>query len=264
MEYMNTKARLMGLTHTRFADPSGYKIGKSAITPEDAVKLILQADSRRAISQTWGKPVYYMHVKGPHARIDTITWGRRYAFTTFYKLLGGKTGTLAGCHNAVFICRTPSGNRFVAAIINSSWDQRWPDAKKLIDIARRRCINPQANVSDIKLQATGAYVALYPPHPSSLTPLNLLYSREPSTEHVPASVTKVMTAICLLDWVNDLDDYFEINGGDMMPGSGPKFQVGDCITFRDALHAMFLPSSNTAAVAVARIVGSMILDAKEN
>lgn len=264
VEYMNTKARLMGLTHTRFADPSGYKIGKSAITPEDAVNLILQADSRRAISQTWGKPVYHMHVKGSHARTDTITWGRRNAFTTFYKLLGGKTGTLAGCHNAVFICRAPGGNRFVAAIINSSWDQRWRDAKKLIDIARRRCMNPEADVSDIKLKATGAYVALYPSHPQATArPLESLYSREPSTEHVPASVTKVMTAICLLDWVTDLDAYFEISGGDMMPGSGPKFHVGDSITFRDALHAMFLPSSNTAAVAIARIVGKKILEAQK-
>lgn len=260
--YMNAKAGQLHLSHTRFADASGYEKGMSSITPNDAVGLILEANCHEEISSTWGKNKYAMRVEGEHARTDTIGWGNRKAFTDYYELLGGKTGTLAGCHNAVFLCQTPEGQRFVAAIINSSWEQRWPDAKKLIDMAVRLSHNPYADISDIQLQATGALVCIYPHEPDySSHPLQVLYHQEPDTEHYPASVTKVMTAICLLDWVSDLDELIEIKKGDLMPGSGPQFWPGDRISYRDALHALFLPSSNTAAVAIARTIGALILTA---
>ena len=264
LKYMNDKACDFELSHTRFADASGYIKGNSAITPRDAIALIAKADELKPIHDAWGKAEYLMHVLGPNERTDTIRSGPRLSRKPQYHYLGGKTGTLGGCHNAVFICETDSGKRYIAAVINSSWEDRWPDAIKLIDIAERRHNAQGCDVSDVKLRATGALVCTYPADAFERRYLQRkLYGTETDKEHLPASVTKTMTAICMLDFVSNIDDYFCIKPSDLMPGSGPRFKVGDSITFRDALHAMFLPSSNTAAVAVSRIVGNMILSGKQ-
>lgn len=265
LDYMNSKARQMGMPHTRFADASGYVKGQSTITPLDAITLITTAHRCADISEAWGKTTYEMHVKGPHERTDTIGTGRRAAVTDYYQLLGGKTGTLAGCHNAVFICRNADGITFVAAIINSSWEQRWPDLKKLIDIASRRFKDQHADVSDISMVATGAFVTPYPMSPLYRRARHFpaLFSLEPATRHYPASVTKVMTALCMMEWIDNLDRYLCIKSSDLMPGSGPKFFDGDSITYRDALHAMLLPSSNTAAVALSRTIGQQMATQSE-
>ena len=265
LDHMNDKAREMGMHNTRFADASGYVKGQSTITPLDAITLITTANRYADISEAWGKNTYVMHVGGPHERTDTIGPGRRTDVTDYYQLLGGKTGTLAGCHNAVFICQAADGKSFVAAIINSSWEQRWPDLKKLIDIANRKFRDPHADISDIKMVATGALVSPYPMSPLYRRAKHFpaLYSQEPFTRHYPASVTKVMTALCMMEWVDDLDRYISIKASDLMPGSGPKFFEGDSITYRDALHAMLLPSSNTAAVALSRTIGQQMATQSE-
>ena len=72
-----------------------------------------------------------------------------------------------------------------------------------------------------------------------------------------------MTALCMMEWVDDLDRYISIKASDLMPGSGPKFFEGDSITYRDALHAMLLPSSNTAAVALSRTIGQQMATQSE-
>lgn len=47
-------------------------------------------------------------------------------------------------------------------------------------------------------------------------------------------------------------------------GSGANLQCGDVITFWDALHNMFLPSSNMTASAIARIFGKLLFDIADN
>lgn len=74
-----------------------------------------------------------------------------------------------------------------------------------------------------------------------------------------ASNTKVLTAITALDYISDLDEELTIKASDIQPGSGPIFAGGERMTFRDALYAMMLPSSNTCAYAIARAVGNKLL-----
>lgn len=74
-----------------------------------------------------------------------------------------------------------------------------------------------------------------------------------------ASNTKVLTAITALDYISDLDEELTIKASDIQPGTGPIFAGGERMTFRDALYAMMLPSSNTCAYAIARAVGNKLL-----
>ena len=74
-----------------------------------------------------------------------------------------------------------------------------------------------------------------------------------------ASITKLMTAMVMLDHISDLDELVEVQESNLRRGTGNFLQVGDVAAYRDLLHAMLLPSSNTAAQAIARCVGRKVL-----
>lgn len=75
-----------------------------------------------------------------------------------------------------------------------------------------------------------------------------------------ASNTKTLTAITALDYIDNLDEYLTIKPSDIQPGSGPVFEGGERMTMRDALYALMLPSSNTCAYAIARVIGNKLLN----
>lgn len=105
-----------------------------------------------------------------------------------------------------------------------------------------------------------AIVCQVPVAPLSFNRDNLpvLFEKNSEVTTYPASLTKVMTAIVMLDNVFDLNKTVEIIDSDIAGGSGPTFQAGDIITLKDALHCLMLPSSNTIANAVARVVGKKV------
>ena len=262
LDYMNRKAWLMGMHQTRFADASGYVADGSAITPHDAILLAMKAQSCAAIAGVWGKKQHAMHVGGPQARIDTIASLSKAVFTERYKLLGCKTGTLGGQAGVILLCQGTKGDLYAASILGSVHEQRWRDARRLIDMAERRATAFNVPAADGDLRAQGAAVCrmpmVYVPWMRRILPA-WLYQRNVDRPLLPASVTKTMTAICMLDFVDNLDEKFTIEESDLMPGSGPRFKAGDVLSYREALYAMFLPSSNTAAVAVAHAVGRKII-----
>ena len=263
LDYMNRKATAIGMTQTHFSDGSGIVAKGSAITPTDALRLAVCADAYPAIHQSWGADTYYLTVEGPRPRTLMLIPRDRTPFTNHYQLLGAKTGTLQGCNNAMVVGQAADGRKYIVVVLNSTWTERWRDARKLMDIARRRQQNADASVTDIRLVGTGAAAMPYPfqlPLLLRMDSLSLLYQQQGDVRQLPASVTKAMTAICMLDWVQQLDTQFEIKQSDLTGGSGPLFRDGDRISFRDALYAMFLPSSNTVAVALSRVVGRMILE----
>lgn len=75
-----------------------------------------------------------------------------------------------------------------------------------------------------------------------------------------ASNTKTLTAITALDYIDNLDEYLTIKASDIRSGSGPAFKGGERMTMRDALYALMLPSSNTCAYAIARVIGNKLLN----
>jgi D-alanyl-D-alanine carboxypeptidase len=261
----------MGMDATHFADASGYVAEGSVMTARDALLLVLRAQRHPQIASVWWKKQYLMEVKGEHARTDTIKAMNKAVFTDCYRLLGCKTGTLAGRQSVVFVCDGQQGRRYAAAVLGSVPGQRWHDARRLIDKAETAggaaaCGNKDDGDT---LRAAGAAVCLLSDGwECELAGLHgvcpfgtsrLLFEKGMDEPCLPASVTKTMTALCMLDFIDDLDTPLVIKGSDLMPGSGPKFNEGDTITCRAALHAMFLPSSNTVAVAISRLVGAMIL-----
>ena len=92
---------------------------------------------------------------------------------------------------------------------------------------------------------------------------DLLVSKKIETLYSPASLTKILSAIVILDYISDIDEPIAILESDLMKGSGSKFHPGDIITFRDALYLGLLESSNTAMKVASRVVGSRLQIQKE-
>jgi hypothetical protein len=86
------------------------------------------------------------------------------------------------------------------------------------------------------------------------------YSVRQNIQHVPASVTKLLTALVTVQTVSDLDELVTIHESDKVGGSGDHpVYVGETMSFRDLLYLSLLESNNDATTAIARAVGEKIL-----
>src|SRR5690606_15954932 len=98
-----------------------------------------------------------------------------------------------------------------------------------------------------------------PPSAMRGKPFPLLFERNPDGLAMPASLTKVMTAIVMLDNIQSLHEKVEVTEADITGGTGQNISPGDIITYRDALYNLMLPSSNRAALLIGRTVGEKML-----
>lgn len=88
------------------------------------------------------------------------------------------------------------------------------------------------------------------------------YEKNPHTPVKPASTTKILTSLLLLDYVPDLQEKVVITQADLDAvklKSVLPLAAGEAMTYLDLLYAMYLPSSNEACCVVARAVGERIL-----
>jgi D-alanyl-D-alanine carboxypeptidase len=95
-----------------------------------------------------------------------------------------------------------------------------------------------------------------------------LYAKAPNDRVVPASTTKIVTALLVLEHIL-LDRPVRINPDDvtlpedesrMGTSPGDMLAVGDTLTIEDLLFGMLVASGADAARAAARAVGATLLD----
>lgn len=77
-----------------------------------------------------------------------------------------------------------------------------------------------------------------------------IYSKNPNLRFIPASTTKIMTALVALEHY-ELDDVLTINDTNV-GDSISDFQRGEQFRFEDMLYAMLLPSNNDATLSIAQ------------
>lgn len=82
----------------------------------------------------------------------------------------------------------------------------------------------------------------------------VLYAKKAETVRPVASLTKLMTAMVLLDAGIDLDSIAVITREDARRSSRSRLQIGFELTLNDLLYAALLNSDNRAARAIARTV----------
>lgn len=157
----------------------------------------------------------------------------------------------------------PSGYKLVGAVLDASnEDNRFLAMKQLFDIAVKVIADPDYTPAASEFSyATKGAVCLLPDYPSMYEqyPMNLLWSKNGTTQSVPASTTKVMSLVTGMPYITDVKEKVTLVSGDIESGSGNYFSAGDILTIEDLLFGMMLPSSNTCAKTFAHYVGAKIL-----
>lgn len=260
MEYMNNKAKSIGMENTKFIDAAGFY---NRTTAYDLLRMGVYACGYDPIVETWHKNEYSISVKGNIDRnVDITTTVKGAALEDYYFLFGGKTGTVDGQSNLLAVVEGPDERLFVVVVLGASVN-RFEAAKQAMDVAVQKYNDPNFDASSVDVPAKSAAVCLVPKNNTLAYtdyPLTILYEKDIYTSRTPASITKVMTSMCMLDFVNDLNEEMVIASSDITAGSGNYFYAGDRISYKEALHAMLLPSSNTCAEAVATNVGHIMLE----
>ncbi len=79
----------------------------------------------------------------------------------------------------------------------------------------------------------------------------ILYERNADAPMMPASTTKIMTALVALDTYKDLSIPLEVKVEDHAIGSSMKLKKGEHISVQNLLYGLLIPSGNDAALALA-------------
>ncbi|KQN56710.1 D-alanyl-D-alanine carboxypeptidase family protein [Erwinia sp. Leaf53] len=124
--------------------------------------------------------------------------------------------------------------------------------------------NPRAlhPVSQVSVTTSQARVAAIINHDGSINPEKVLIADGENAIHPLASLTKIMTAIVLLDGQPEYSEKLTRLSCDPATGSGANLAEGDTLCLRDAVYNLMLPSSNVTANMVARIYGGKLLTAE--
>lgn len=85
------------------------------------------------------------------------------------------------------------------------------------------------------------------------------FSKEENKEFSPGSLTQMMTAIVLLENINNLHEKFEIQSSDLIVEEGKRLFSGDKLTFLDALYLLLVSNSAVVAKALSRVIGEKLL-----
>lgn len=87
----------------------------------------------------------------------------------------------------------------------------------------------------------------------------VLYEKNADERRYPASTTKIMTALIVLENVTDLSETVTAEASDFehvtADSSNADIKEGEVVTIEDLLYALMLPSANEAAYMLARHVG---------
>lgn len=89
---------------------------------------------------------------------------------------------------------------------------------------------------------------------------NVIYAKNVHEKLNPASLTKVLTALCALEYGN-LDDVLTASENVYISESGAVklgIEAGDTMTMDQALHALLLKSANDVAVMIAEHIGGSV------
>ena len=261
---------------------------RNIMSIRDALKELVYANGIQAITNAWNYPSFTLSFnRNGNATSTTIT-STVYNNTTYqstinsllqdYDILGGKTGSTAsrtinnktyyGGQCLLMIVRHKASERIFASAYIAAWTSvsqptinKWGDSKAGLDYV----VNG-GNFPSLSTNANRYHVIAELTSNSNST--NIIYQNVPSGASVddkliPASLTKVVTAILLAENVQNLNFQVKIKECDRQPPTGYAFIANDELYMNDVLKCLMVQSSNTSALVIARVVGEILLE-KDN
>lgn len=264
---MNKKASEIGMTNSVFADAAGYDTATNRSTARDLVKLGVVAMSYPELMKAWGKESYVIKTKDTHKKNITCQSSVDIsAITGEYTLLGRKLGYMpdnsGGYHSSMLAVCVIENKTVVGVIGNAvSSAQRVDAMKELLDICKEIITN--GNTQNTVTKAECACACILPENPSSYfnKQLSYIYEQSADTQFIPASTTKTLTVLTMIDYVVDIHEKIEFSTADGLNyGSGQIFSDEDVISYNDAIYAMMLSSSGPCSRCVARNMGQKMIN----
>lgn len=270
IEEMNRKAHLLEMTKTQFKNVQGFKMDEHVSTARDFLILGLHGMGYNELLKVWGKKKYTFNFRGQNARKETITTTVKDSFIEKeYDILGGKTGTLGkNILNVMALVRDKEGEIFLTVVMGASGEtgeaDRFEAVHQLISLSKQNSVNTE-NIKINSFKAVSGSVLKVPSgNPMFFTnnmPLSTFSIKEQEII-APASLTKLMTAVVVIENVVNLNELVTISSSDVSGGSGPIMYEGDQFSIKDALYLLMLPSSNTVAKCISRVVGHKIIQTR--
>lgn len=264
IDEMNKKAKLLGMKKTTFKNVNGFRAAGQVTTAKDLLKLGLYATGFNELLQVWGKKEHEVTILGEHSRKLIIeTTVKNSDLEEKCILLGGKTGTIGSeIFNVLTLITDYDNDIYLAVALGAMGDQhRFSAIKELFDIACS--VEKHNKISSFELENVKSRGIIKIPKGNPFFYVNqsipMIYGMNEDKKVEIASLVKIMTAILLLENNKNLYQYVTLESSDILGGSGPKLLPGDKISLLDLLHLAMLPSSNTAAKVIARVVGKQLL-----
>ncbi|OFI49519.1 hypothetical protein BG261_02770 [Floricoccus tropicus] len=267
---MNKKAAYLGMSKTTFKNSTGLAISGQVSCSRDFLLLTMHALAYSDLLKYWGRKQYTVNVKGPKARSVVIDATVHHdGLEAEYDILGGKSGTLGTLFNATTLIQAKDTKDIFACVVmgtdvDAGSPERYAQVKAVADIAKQKLKNASYTPTSVPKVQAASIMKIPVQNPTYFTnvPSESLYSINENDSIMPASMTKVMTAILMLENVSNLNESIVLKASDIKSGSGPVMYEGDVINYLDAIHLMMLPSSNTAANTMSRVVGQKIINAR--
>ena len=284
VEYMAEMCEKLGMDDTTFVNPSGMT-SESVSTAADELKMALAVAGNPIACDIWSTQSRDFKIGGSHARTISVTSNifTDWLSETTYRKLGGKGGSLEKtattalgvARKAACVMHNISGIPVALALIGKG-DYTY---SHMVDCTRELCGmmatklaggTPSEGTNLTKMITDGGGYAAVPVPVNAesyantydsaqiLTRDNALYHNE-DEENMPASTTKVMTMLCALSVMPDLQEVIRVTSSDIKGGSGSTYYSGDRLTLIDALRIMMMESSNTLAECIGRVVGDRLL-----
>ena len=262
--YMNKKAAAIGMTKSQFNDAAGMH---NFTTARDLLRLVVYADRYPVLLQVWSQNRYTVAVGGSNPRQqECVVRSQHPDLNDHYHVLGRKGGGLIWSKSNLFIYNLAAileipGSRDRLAVVTmyapggkQEANNCFQATKEVADIAMAKYKDPNADIGNMPLCCENAIAAVLPADGSDY---RVLYEKDADAVGRPMSISKVLTAICVLDILQDLQEkltYHQLDTN-IGPFYVKDFAPGDTLTYMDGLHAMMLESSNVTAQALARAAG---------
>ena len=266
MKYLKTKAITIGMNSSIFEDPVGNSC--NWVTAKDVARLLIYANDYEQLQGIWSRSCKEIAVSGDNARNKTVvSTVIKDELEQDYHILGGKTGTLGNTRNLSVILEIPdSDDKLVVVALcadgqNNTGESRYQAVKQIADLALAKYYDASLDNSDEDVCCASAFACLLPADGADRDNLTVLYEKDADTQRNPASITKVLTAVCALDILKALDTSITYKQFDISicPWNSGDFYPGDTMTLEHTLFALLLPSNDVTAFTIARSAGEVFL-----
>ena len=266
MKYLKNKASAIGMDSSTFEDPVGNSCNWA--TARDIAKLLIYANGYEQLHGIWSNASMEITVSGDNARTKTVvSTVIKEELEQYYHILGGKTGTLGNTRNLSVILEIPnSDDKLVVVALcadgqNGTEESRYQAVRQIADAAMAKYRDPSVDNSAVDVCCASAIACLLPTDGANLKNLTVLYEKDADTRRNPASITKVLTAVCALDILESLDTAVTYKQFDITtcPWNSGDFYPGDTMTLEHTLFALLLPSNDVTAFTIARSAGVVLL-----